>query len=159
MDLGITAIGIITIAACVLPFVAMGRKRKKFTNSLLESLNNLASEHQSKLSEYEFGNDLVLGIDHDTNHFFFYKQNNWIEVAKTINLAKVKHCSSVVKNQTVKTNAEAYRFIEKLEMKFSFKDSNGQDVLLEFYSNEVNMQLNNELQLLEKWVKLINQRL
>ncbi|MRT92254.1 hypothetical protein [Ancylomarina sp. 16SWW S1-10-2] len=155
MNLGSTITGAILVAICVVPVVMMEHKRKKKERKTLQSLINIANQHNCKVSKHEICGDFVIGIDETKKHVFFSKQLADGVVNQSVNLADVKNC--VVQNATrrIVNKDSTTNVVDKLELNFIPFDKSKSDITMEFFNSEINTQLNGELQSFESWSKLI----
>lgn len=159
MDSGTAIIGAASIVACVLPFIWLHRVKKKAAKKLLTSLTDFASEHNGTISRHEIFRDMAIGLDEKTNSVFFYKKSDAEEVAQHVELAATKTCEVVKTSRTFNDKEGVRTVIEKLELSFTPAASNQPAIALEFYDIHKNMQLNGELQLIERWAKWVDERL
>ncbi len=159
MDTGTIIIGIVSIALCVLPLVVMHRIKRKGENQRLAALENLAAQHNCKISQHEFCGELVLGIDETNNFVFFLKKTADKEIAQHINLSGIHACNIINTGSNLNSKEGEYKVIDKLELRFTPVAKNEPDLLLEIYNARESMQLVGELQLIKKWEKIINDRL
>lgn len=159
MNLGTAIIGLIISICCALPFVLTGRDRKKNEQKLLQSFFQLAEKCQCKVSQYELWLYSALGFDDTLNMLLFYRKTHKNETAFTINLSEIEHCKPIITTTTIKSKVQTIKEIEKIELAISYKSKGKIDSVLEFYNAELNPQLNGEFQLIEKWVKIINDKL
>lgn len=155
MDTGTLIVGVIILAACILPFVLMVSSRKKKEKQLLLSLTGIANNHNFKISMHELFEEFAIGLDEKANQLFFLRKTPENEIAQHINLEEVKACK-VVKTGHSEDN---FNTIDKLELQFSFLEKKNQDEFLVFYNSEENTQLSGEILTIEKWVKILNDRL
>lgn len=155
MDSGTLIVGVIILAACILPFVLMVRSRKKKEKQLLLKLTGIANNHNFKISMHELFEEFAIGLDEKANQLFFLRKTKENETVQHINLEEVKDCK-VVKTGHSDNN---YNTIDKLELQFSFLEKKKQDEFLVFYNSEENTQLSGEILTIEKWVKILNDRL
>lgn len=156
MNLDNIIIAAIAIAICVIPFILMGRSRKKKQKRTLQSLINLANQKNCKISKYEICGDFIIGIDETKRFLFFYKKLEDKVVEQFINLAEILSCRVKNTTRTVAYNNENQHVIDKVELGFIPYDKNKNEILLEFFDADTNMQLSGELQLVEQWFNLTN---
>lgn len=135
MDSGTLVIGAIMIAICILPFILINNSIKKQKKQLLQALLALSDQKNCKMTQYELGSNLAIGIDENADLLFFFKRLKDKEISQHVNLK------------------------DKLELCISPKTKSRPDIFLEFYNSEENLQLNGELQLIEKWAKIINDQI
>ena len=87
MDLGSVLIGIFVLVLCAVPFIIDYRNRSKKKNIFLQNLRTVAQQQNCSISQAEFCNDFVLGIDDNKNFIFFYKQNIEGSIAQYVDLS------------------------------------------------------------------------
>lgn len=147
---------LVLIFFCVLPIIIMNRKRKNKGKKSLYTLQNLASQNQCKISEYELLNDIAVGIDKEAHQLFFIRVTADNPFQQVIDLKEFKKCRSAETGRTV----NSVHVVEKLELVFSPLAPNQKEVSLCIYNADLdNLTLSGELQLAEKWVKLTNENL
>lgn len=156
MGLGNIIIGAVLLAAFVVPFALSGRNSKKRKKQMLLSLRAIANGHNSTISIHEFCGDFVIGMDEIKNFVFFYKKGEGNELKNYINLSEIKNCR--VHNLRREGNKGA-AVIDKLDLSFTPHDKTKKVIDLEFYNTDVSSVLTGELQAVEKWGKLISDRL
>lgn len=157
MGLGNIIIGAVLVAVFVVPFMFAGRNNKKRKNQKLLSLRAIANQHNGNISIHEFCGDFVIGMDEVKNFVFFYKKSEAKELTHFIDLAEIKNCRMhILRREGVKG---ADKVIDKLELSFTPHDKTKKVIDLEFYNTDVSSVLTGELQAIEKWSKLIADRL
>jgi hypothetical protein len=156
---GTTLVGLIVIIICSVPFVIMQYKSSKKESDMLKLLNDIAKQHNCKISQHEFCGDFVFGLDEIRNCIFFYKQNEEKAISKYVDLFQVRNCLVLKKTKTDKNNIGNLSIVERIELSFLPTNKDQLEVRFELFDKETNMQLSGELQFVEKWTKLINERL
>lgn len=159
MDSGTLIVGVIISAACILPFVLMVRSRKKKEKQLLLLLTGIANNHNCKISLHELFVEFAIGLDEKANQLFFFRKTSENETSQHINLAEVKSCKVINTGHSISNNDENNKTIDKLELQFSFLDKKNLDEFLVFYNSDENTQLSGEIITIEKWAKILNDRL
>ena len=155
MDLGVALVGALVIVACILPFIIMYKTKKYNEEQLLEELKSTASEKGFLLTNYEVSGDLSIGIDETSNVFCFCKNVRDNKSQEFIRLNEVKKCSLI----NLKNSTGSQSIIDKLALSFEFKTKTNPSVFAVFYDSEQQLQLSKELQLIEKWYSIINQKI
>lgn len=158
MNSGTLIVGAIILAACILPFVLMIRSRKKKEKQLLRSLTGIANNLNFKITMHELFEEFAIGLDENANQLFFFRKIKENEIAQQINLTEVKYCKVIKTGHSIE-NSGGNNTIDKLELKFSFLDKKNHDVFLVFYDSEENTQLSEEILTIEKWDRILNDRL
>lgn len=156
MDLGSIIIGAIILAICIVPFIFMGRNRKKRERNTIQSLVNFANQQNCNISKHEICGDYIIGIDETKKFVFFIKQIKENVDKKHINLADIRNCMIDNTSRTVTNNNNNLNVIDKLELSFIPFDKAMNEIKLEFFNADNSMMLVGELQSIEKWVKFIN---
>ncbi len=156
MDHGtlITAIVIITI--CVAPFILITRFRVRREKKILKELTGLATRNHCRITRHEFGRGFVIGVDEESQYTFFIKKHKEEMKEQYVDLKEVKACRLIEQYHTLKQAGNTINTIERLALGFTKTDPNQHEVVFEFYNEEEKMQLSGELQLLEKWNKIVN---
>lgn len=156
IDIGSTIFGAISIMLCVLPFVIMNRKRKKKEKIIFQSLSEFAFQKNCQIDQYEVFGQLAIGIDENRDFLFFYKQTNDHEEEHTLNLGDIQRCKVINTTRRVRKKEGNHYIIERLELSFIPLARNEVDIKWEFFNSDVSIRVSGELQLIEKWSKLIN---
>jgi hypothetical protein len=159
MDLGSTLIGVFSIIIIALPFIIMMNNRKKKEKKALYQLTELAKQNNCQIGQYELFDRFSIGIDESKKIVFFNNQTNDKEIQQAIKLFEIKLCKVINSSRTFNGKGGNQKVIDKLELCFTPKIANQPEIKLEFYNAEVSIQLNGQLQAIEKWSKLINEHL
>jgi hypothetical protein len=156
MDLETTIIGIAVIFICIIPFVVMNRSTKKRERQLLQSIFKLAQKSDCTVSLFDHWNKSAIGVDESIKVIFFTKATDNHEMLAKVNLSEIQKCRVINVTRTVNNNG--FHYIEKLELTLTYHDKNKAESILEFYNaNSDSLSLNGELQLIEKWQKIISE--
>lgn len=159
MNLGTAITGAIFIAIFMLPFIFMLQGRKKKEKQLLQSISTVANNQNCKISQHELCEEFAIGLDETTNQLFFLKKTADQEIAQFVNLSEIKSCKVIKSERSVNSKDANYKTINNLDLQFSFLNQKNPDVLFSFYNAEENMELNGEIQTIEKWANIVNDRL
>lgn len=160
MDSGTIIITLIFIAVVTAPFILTGYNKNKKKKGLLGQLEEMAGKEDCNISYHEFCCNFVIGLDETKNHLFFYKKAENQEFAKSINLQNYNSCKMYNSNRTVGEKKEKYYVVDRLELIFYPAGKETPEVSIEFYNDDYDrLTLSGELQLAEKWEKLLNERL
>ncbi len=154
MDSGTLIMGLFFIAICILPYVLSSLSRKKREKKILTSLSKIAENVNCKINTYDLKSFFAIGADENLDNLFFYKNYKENEVSIHINISEIKSCKVINLNKS-----NDYKNTETLELSISYILNDKPDVLLEFYNSTESIQLSGELQLIEKWESLINDKL
>ena len=156
MDTGSIIITAILIVVCIVPFVLMSTSRKKRERKTLQSLSDIANKQNCTISKHEIFDNFIIGVDETKKFVFFFKKLEDSVVEQYINLAEIQNCRVKTTAKTVEFNNSTQNIIHRIELAFTEFDKNKKDATLEFFNDEINIQLSGELQLAEKWSAQIN---
>lgn len=146
-------IGLAILAGVVLPFVILSiRKRNKENQSIKEFIQT-GFKYGLELSETEHWNNRLLGIDPIKRKILF-RQTEAEEFTETvIDLNEVKSCTLLVTNlQSVGAN----QVPDKIEIAFKQKNNKPLENL-QIFDSETDSVVYAELEIAEKWTKIINE--
>ena len=159
MDLRTAFVGLIIIGICVIPFVMISYFRVKKEKKMVKSLSNIAKQQNCTIHISEICGEHVLGIDETNNFVFFFQQREENEITQFINLSEVVYCEVVKKIRSGSNEASNLSFIERVELVFTFTNKKRAPIKLEFFDEEINIQIRQELLFAENWANYINDRL
>lgn len=158
MNTGTALISTLLTVLCFSPFILMLLNSKKRARLQLKSLTQFVSEQNCKLTLHEFSGDFAIGLDELKNCLFFQKKTNEYEESQCINLSDMQECKAVTtKNNTYTNNPQKAR-IEKLDLLFTPKNKQTA-IKLAIFDSDINFQLSGELQTIDKWEKMINEKI
>lgn len=159
MNLGSTIIGAIFTALCLMPFVIMSINRKKKEKKMLCLLKQLAIENNCQINQYDFLGALIIGIDDKNNTIFFIKKSNESLQNKVVKLEDIQSCKIHNKSRVVNNKVDTYSVIDLFGLSFVPIENTKSEILLEFYNSDENLQLSDEIQNAEKWLKIVKEKL
>ncbi|MBV6474386.1 MAG: hypothetical protein JPMHGGIA_02692 [Saprospiraceae bacterium] len=160
MDLGTTIVGIVIILICIIPFALMSINSRKKEKKLIQGLSDIANRNNCKISRHELWNNSIIGIDDTVLMIFFTRKSKDNETSQQINLTEIQKCRVINSSRTVSNKEGNFKVVEKLELAFSFQDKSKSEVVLEFYNADYDsLTLMGELQLVEKWCKIFNDKI
>lgn len=158
METGTTIIGIVLIALCILPFIIAGYISKKRKNKILKSLREFAEKHNCNISKYDTEGQLTIGVDETNKCIFFCKKNIDKQlVNQYVDLKDILNCMILINNNPLKFREGNFGSVDKLELCFTAADRNKSDIKFEFFNSETDIRLTTEMQMAEKWMKLVNE--
>ncbi len=161
MDTATLTIGLISIAICAMPFVLMSVSKSNKKKYLFNSLSGIAAQQNCELTQYETSGNIAIGMDKSAGVVFFFRKptdDSRKGIGQFVNLAEVRECK-LIKTSAPPMNKNSGGKTERLELSFSLLTDNKKEMRWELYNADENPQLVGELELAEKWVKIINERL
>ena len=152
MELGEAIFGLLALACFIVPVIYIQRRNKQEKKKFLKEFIHLAEQEKLIISAHDFWNhNYAIGLDANSHKLFYLKRKEGVDQQLVINLSEVEKCSLMNLNRTVNDSL----VIDRLALKFSFRNSKLLEQVLEFYSKEETMAVNDEVQLSEKWRALI----
>lgn len=149
MDTGSIIIGAVMIAFCLLPFILMSNNRKKNTKKFTENLISSSRNNNCVISESEYSGHFMIGIDTNNNELLFTDKYNEVFESKAIDLNNVTSCKLVRLMKSQDTT-------ESVSLQFQLKGNANSENNLEFFNLNKQRGLDGEIQIVQKWEKIIN---
>jgi hypothetical protein len=138
----------------------MHRNSQKRDKKMLQELQIFAESNNCKISQHELWNNSQIGVDETANAVFFIKKLKEKEIKQQINLNEIEKCRVINSGRTVSNKNGSHKVVDKLDLAFTFHDKNNGEITIEFYNSDYDsLTLSGELQLVEKWYKIINDRI
>ena len=134
-------------------------KRKRREGQMLQILSGIAGRNGSHVAMHEVFGDFIIGMDESHSHVFFYKKNQGNPLEQSINLSAIQQCKVVNSTVNIQGKNGKYQVTDRLALTFIPKDKSLAASRLEFFNAEDSMQLNGELQVAEKWAKMVHEGL
>ncbi|MBK8806496.1 MAG: hypothetical protein IPO21_07585 [Bacteroidales bacterium] len=159
IDFGTAILGTILILVCIAPLVLIHYNRVKKEKKILKNINDNATKHNCKVTQYEFCGDFVLGLDETRNFVFFFKQRKAETISLFVDLSEIRNCQAIKTTRDVKKDSASNTIYQQIELRFIPKNKGITETSFELFDETENAQLSGELQFVEKWSKLINDRL
>ena len=155
MDLGTVITSCILLAVCTLPFVLMNRKKQKRIKELVSNFSDIIKSKGLEVGQYDVCGDIVIGMDSNSAHVFYYKKHKETASNMEIEMNSIANCN-VSKIYSDGSNvAHDNTSIDKITLLFALKSSASKEKSIVLFDDDDNLQLDGELQLAEKWSKLI----
>ncbi|BBE20045.1 hypothetical protein AQPE_4236 [Aquipluma nitroreducens] len=94
------------------------------------------------------------------NIVFVVSNVNSIESSQQIDLADILKCRVIESSRSVSTKEGSLKVVDKIELSFVNPDKNKPDTKVEFYNADYDrLTLTGEVQLSEKWCKILNDKI
>ncbi|HLN74829.1 MAG: hypothetical protein ACM3O8_09585 [Methylococcaceae bacterium] len=148
---GITFLLFITI------YILSVSGKKKKANMLLGNLSRLSGVNLTTLTQYEIWNNSVIALDDSGAVLYFIRNSSDDQTFQKVLLPEIKRCWVNEVSRAVSINGSSIKVVEKVELKMENKGKSKPDTIIEFYNQDSGrLDLSGELQLAEKWCKLLN---
>lgn len=159
MSVSVIIIGTLLVAMFVLPFFLVGIGKNNNQKQFKTILANLAEEHSCKITQSEFWTDSAIGLDEATNDLFYVHSYSGKPMGQHINLSRYKGCKVNNYSRHVKDNLGNHTAIDRLELELTPLEKGKSHLILEFFSADGSKLFSNEFEVVEKWSKLINEKI
>jgi hypothetical protein len=157
MDTGTTIVALVIVLMVVIPLVMASRKIKKREQLFLQSLFNLAEENTCKIIEHDHWNYTAIGMDKDSRALFFIRKRADKTVQKAINLSEIRRCRTIQNSRILSSTKGNQTIMDNLGLGITYLDRNNTEIILEFFNSDYDSSTSNgEVQLMEKWLQIIN---
>lgn len=154
MDKGTIIISAVFLAACILPIIYFKISRKNKQHKMLKSLQTIANQSNATIHMQGFCQQIAIGLDTANHQFFYFNANPSSLVSRnSVNLKDVKSI------KLKKFFRQSSSNIDKIDLIFSFKDSQLKELSFNFFESEQTLQIGSELSFLEEWESILNQEL
>lgn len=159
MDLSSTIIGLLLLALFILPVIILSRsgksKGKKFENEFFSE----SSKNELIISEKSFWDEHAIGIDIEKNKVIYFDWSGPERIDYIIELKDVKVFESEPSLGERDKKNFSYKKVERLCLRFGFKDSARRDVKIIFYIVGIGQEIDDQFKLFEKWSKIIKDKM
>ena len=158
MDLGttITAVGLLLIV--IIPFIIMSVNNNKKVKNIQQELFDIAEQNNSKITRHNSWDNFLIGIDDTTSKLFFIRKINNNQTAKEVDLAEIQKCQVLNNSRTVSNKEGKVKVTDQVVLLLTYYDKSKKEIALEFYNvDHDGFMLKGEVQLAEKWSKIINE--
>lgn len=156
MDTTNTIIGIVFLLLILVPIYVINNNVKKRKNQLLNTLNELSSDKNTKFLDTDFwSNNSGIGLKGDMLAFF--RKGEETQVNEVVDLKEVKKCSLVQfdKHGNVPKNNHE---INKLALHLTL--SNHKEInLVFFHADALNFIIGEEFRIAKKWLDIITSKI
>lgn len=156
MDTRTLIIASALIIVCFSPFILLAIGRKIKEKKLLLPIQTMAKNNNCLLTKFDIWDYSAIGLDETCKKLFFYRNIKNTVKSREVKLSEIEKCRIINSGRPVNKKESYIHNISKLELEFVPFVKEQTPFFLEFFNSEVNMQLVDELQLIEKWLKIIN---
>ena len=155
MDLSTTIIGLLILALFMLPVILISRAGKSKGKKAEKELFSESSKNELIISEKALWDEQAIGIDTAKNKIIYLDWSGPERTDYIFELKDVKTFESEPSPEERNKTDFSYKRVERLGLRFCFKDSARKDVKITFYIAGTGQQINDQVKLFEKWSKII----
>ncbi len=156
MDTTTTIIGLALLAIGVLPFVFLGRKRKKIEKKYMQTFLSFVEHNGCTVSKKEQDGNMIIGLDEHNNRLFFLSTNLNEYTPIVVDLNFVKSSTIVKTKKEGVHDDEGVYGIAKIELCFIPAKLNQQTINLEIFDAKKKAEMSSEMLFAREWTKIIN---
>ncbi|MGE5395628.1 MAG: hypothetical protein ACM3P1_12875 [Candidatus Saccharibacteria bacterium] len=132
-------------------------RKKKKQNLFLGHLSRLSGSNQENITQYDIWHNSVIGMNNSDAELYFIKNSSDDQTFQKISLSDIRRCRVNEVSRTVSIKESIIKVVERVEVIMTSKVKNKPDTVIEFYNQETDrLEIFGELQLAEKWCKLLN---
>jgi hypothetical protein len=151
---------ILFLLVCSIPFILLGRNARKREKQFLNMLTAVAEKNNCSISQHNFWGHAAIGIDEAAQMVFFTKKTPEMETGQRLSLHEIQKCRVINTSRTERNDGGNFTITDKLELAFAPKDRNKTETAFTFYdATHDGANLTGELQLAEKWCRIINDKI
>lgn len=159
MSTSLITIGIIFLLCITIYVISISNKKKK-ENKFLNNISRLSGINIGKITRYEIWDHSVIGMNDSDAELYFIKNSSDDQTFQKIQLSEFQRCWVNEVSRTVAIKGSSIKVVEKVELILGNKQKSKPDTVIEFYNQHSGkLDLTGELQLAEKWRKLINEKI
>lgn len=160
MDIGTIVIGIVFLAAFILPFYFLGRNKKNGAKGLTQVFSQAAANAGLNIPDPEcWGGKYCMGLDPQAGKILHLKVKNGTAQETVIDLAEIEKCRVANHTKSAVAHNTATKVVDRIDLVFTPFAAHHNEKTLEFYSLSESLTIGNELKLAEKWKQLAEQYL
>jgi hypothetical protein len=160
MDKEATIIILGIVAVIILPFLLFYFFKKRKEIKFMRHFRTLAQQEKLIISQNEFwDHSYAIAIDTNLNKIIYAKRQRDESAGTIIDLADVEKCRIVSTDKTQKNQNGKDPQTDRLELVFTFRNSDMPEKVLEFYENTEFMPNAEDRFHIEKWYNVINTNL
>lgn len=161
MDTVSIIVTLIFVGIIAIPIILMNRSRMAKKKQSMSTLTAFAGTKGGKISEFDFWKNTSIGLDRDNHLLFFIRKKGAEEQKTAIDLKEIQSCRILNATRSVPTPSGSEKVTDKLELIFKSNDQGVPEKILEFFnsSTQDSLSLTGELQLIEKWLGVLNNEL
>ncbi len=156
MDFETMLLGILAVAVFLLPILYIQRKQKSQAGKERRAFVMAAEQQGLQLSEFDFWADQYgIGVDSVQGRLYYRNASELDPQEVVLHLNQVRRCTF----DNVHREQNGNRIIDMIVLRIGLHGPKAPELYLPFYNREGNLMLSGELQLAEKWCKLIQEQM
>ncbi|MFV9549607.1 hypothetical protein [Algibacter sp. PT7-4] len=154
MKISFTVLAILVTLSIIVPFLIF--IFKGFNTSTKKEVRKLAQQNGYKYDLKEVWNNKFIGITENKNTLTYITVQSENNTFINLNLSEISNCEVLTKYQT---GSNKVSLLKQLDLKLSFKNTEKQDVLLNFFNTDETFMEDYELRRIKNWQDIITSNL
>ncbi|MGJ8660512.1 MAG: hypothetical protein ACSHXL_00605 [Bacteroidota bacterium] len=126
---------------------------------MLFSISKMVENEQGKLTDFEFTQNAIIGMDENQSKVFLYRKHKDRETREFIKLKDFQKCEIEKTIYKGEQSTDGSAEIERVNLKFTPKAKGVETLLMEFYNAKESFNLKDELEFAKNWEIKINNQL
>jgi len=156
MDLASLLIGTGLLVAFLVPvFLIQGANKREAARKIAD-LTKKAQNSGINISKSEIWNEQFIGVDSDRRIVFIQKDINNDSTGMIIGLDDFVSCRLTTEVKGGKSNSQDGQRIQKISLVLKSGNSTSSDIRINFFDNDINMSVQNELEIAKRWEANLN---
>jgi hypothetical protein len=155
MDLATLLIGIGALAVMIVPIFLIQFSNKRKKTKKLNSLKDKAKSLGVVINRQESWNEQLIGIDTMNCKLVVFNNIEDISSSNIFDLKDFKNCSLNIERRGGKSKKEQSSVIERINLILQPTNLSTPECKINFYDSTINMSIHNEMEVAEKWEKII----
>jgi len=150
MELSSTIIGITVLVIAIAPFIILQRSAKKRKLEIQRQFVRLAESKGVVPDLVDFWNDRAIGLDSVSKRVLFTENLSLLNT-KLIDLKQVKN----IEREVIYKKVGTQKVVDRVRLAFYIKSEREKTVNFEFYNQDIELGMNGEIPLMDKWYKYL----
>ena len=159
MELSTTIIGLLLLALFIFPVILISRSEKSKGKKSEKELFSESSKNELIISEKDLWDEQAIGIDTAKNKIIYLDWSGTERIDYIFELKDVKIFESEPSLEERNKKNFSYKKVERLGLRFCFKDSAKRDANITFYIAGIGQKFDDQVKLFEKWSKIIRDKM
>ena len=143
--------GTAIIVACIIPFILLSINKKRKDRKMAGIFLDMVSEINLKPGQFEVSGNIIMGMNDEISHFFFYKEREGKSEKQVVALTEFVQCSVQKTGSSQGSTSSLSAPFQTVSLHFVPGDGGASDIQVNVFELAKDLQLNDELKLAEKW--------
>lgn len=156
MEFGSALMGLIVVGLIAVPVYLLLKNASNREKQFVRALFQLADRTNSHIDEYDAGRDFVIGLDRISSKVFFYKNVEGVQTEEVVQLKDIARIECKTISRGTAPDNGGRKPVDRILLIFHPIEKEAA-TSWEIYNASENLQLSGELQLAEKWCRMLTE--